>query len=109
MSGAKLSTTWRPSVASSTHGSPRCSPILGDLAGLAPAIIATAEYDPLRDEGEVYAHELRAAGVPVELRRYDSLTHGFFGMRLISPASGAAVDELCALFRDALRRDPVGA
>ena len=88
----------------------RCSPLLAeDLTGLPAAIIATAEYDPLRDEGEVYAQRLRDAGVPVELRRYDGLTHGFFGMGLISPASAAAAAELCALFRDALRRDPVDA
>jgi acetyl esterase len=83
---------------------PRCSPILTeDLSGLPPAVIATAEYDPLRDEGELYADRLRDAGVPVELRRYDSLTHGFFGMRLISPASGVAVDEICGVFHGVLR------
>ncbi|HVU72993.1 MAG TPA: alpha/beta hydrolase [Mycobacteriales bacterium] len=88
----------------------RCSPVLAeDLSGLPAAIIATAEYDPLRDEGEVYADHLRAAGVPVELRRYDGLTHGFFGMGLISPASAAAAAELGALFRDALRKDSVTA
>ena len=57
---------------------PRCSPLCTEeLAGLAPAYIATAGFDPLRDEGEEYATALRAAGVPVALRRHRGLIHGF--------------------------------
>ena len=67
-----------------------------DLSGVAPAIVTTAEYDPLRDEGEAYAKALEAAGVDVVARRYDGLIHGFFGLGHVSPACAAAVEELCA-------------
>jgi acetyl esterase/lipase len=74
---------------------PRLSPgLASDLAGLAPALIACAGFDPLCDEGEAYARRLEAAGVPVRYRCYGSLTHSFTSLGGVVPAASRALDEI---------------
>ena len=81
---------------------PLASPLLAkDLSNLPPALILTAEYDPLRDEGEEYGRRLREAGVPVIVRRYNGLIHGFFGMALIVDEAKRAVQETSQTLREA--------
>jgi acetyl esterase len=70
-----------------------------DLRGLAPALVVTAGFDPLRDEGEAYADALAAAGSPVTLRRFGGLMHGFINLIGVSPACRAATLEVAHSFR----------
>jgi acetyl esterase len=79
---------------------PRASPLLAeDVSGLAPAIVATAGFDPLRDEGEAYAEALRRAGVRVLQRRFDGMIHGFASSAGVSPSAREAVLELAGATR----------
>jgi acetyl esterase len=82
---------------------PRASPLLaGDHAGLPPAMIVTAGFDPLRDEGDAYARALTAAGVPVHHRCYEGLVHGFFSMSGAVDACSRAFDDAVSGLRRAL-------
>jgi len=84
---------------------PRVSPLLAEsLSGLAPALIAVAGFDPLRDEGEGYATALRAAGTAVDLRSMGSLTHGFASLFQLGGGSAAATSELISALRAHLSR-----
>jgi acetyl esterase len=82
---------------------PRISPLYADLPdGLAPAYVATAGFDPLRDEGEAYARRLAGAGVPVELRRFADQIHGFWCIVGTGRSSRAANAEIAAKLKAAL-------
>ncbi len=102
---ATMAWFWQQYVGDGDMTGPRVSPMHAPdaaLTGLPPALVITAEYDPLRDEGEAYAARLAAAGVDVTVTRYDSVIHGFFSMRDLVPEGKAAVDEGCVALRSTL-------
>jgi acetyl esterase/lipase len=79
---------------------PRLSPLKArDLSGLAPAVIATAGFDPLVDQGEAYAKALNGASVTTRYRCYDSLCHAFTAFTGAVPAADAACREIASLVR----------
>jgi acetyl esterase len=82
--------------------SPDVAPLAADLAGLPPALILTAEYDVLRDEGERYADALLAAGVPAVAVRYQGVNHGWARKLALFDAAGVAADQVAAGLRAAL-------
>jgi acetyl esterase len=83
---------------------PRVSPMLADLpAGLAPAYVATAGFDPLRDEGEAYARKLADDGLEVELRRFSDQIHGFLNVVGVGRSARAASAEIAARLAVGLR------
>jgi acetyl esterase len=91
------------SGAETDRGDPRVSPLRGDLQGLAPAIVVTAGFDPLRDEGDQYAEALRLAGTPVVHYHAESLIHGFINMTLFRGARDGMLT-IAGMTRAALAR-----
>lgn len=89
--------------AAGARENPLIFPILiDDLRGMPPTLIMTAEYDPLRDEGEAYADRLREAGVPVVCRRYPGMIHGFLSLLPPMDAREQLIQEVADYLRGAL-------
>jgi acetyl esterase/lipase len=101
MTRDKLAATWRHYLGS-TPATPYAAPArAADLSGLPPAYIATAEFDPLRDEGITYALSLLQAGVPVELHQWPGTFHGSHAI-LSAAISQRQIAELVTALRRAL-------
>ncbi|MGH9032807.1 MAG: alpha/beta hydrolase, partial [Acidimicrobiia bacterium] len=88
---------WRQYLGPDGNGNdPLATPLGADLAALPPALVVTAEFDPLRDEGEAYGAALADAGVSVTVRRYDGMIHGFWSMPMFFPEADDATSEITA-------------
>ncbi len=92
-------------IAPKDYGDVRASPSLEkDLSGLPPALIITAGYDPLVDEGQEYARRLNEAGVPTTYTCYKGMIHGFFGWWGVFEAAKQAISQAASTLRVALRK-----
>ncbi|MEO5839294.1 MAG: alpha/beta hydrolase [Acidimicrobiales bacterium] len=94
---------WQQYLSAPADGEqPYASPVRATtLAGLAPALVITPEFDPLRDEGEHYAQALEAAGVPTQHTRYDGMFHSFLTFTNLLPAADRAHEEIAAALQKA--------
>jgi len=97
---------WDHYLRSAADGNnPLASPLrANDLRGLPPAMVLTAEFDPLRDEGEAYAMRLQEAGVPVTLKRYAGTIHGFFSLGAVLDQGKQAMADAAAALRTIFAR-----
>ena len=95
---------WQQYLPNGDDGShPYASPNrAASLAGLAPALVMTPEFDPLRDEGEAYAAALRAAGVPVTATRYDGMIHSMLAFSAALPAAERAYKQIAEALQAAM-------
>jgi acetyl esterase len=85
---------------------PYASPLFGKHAGLPPALIQTAQHDPLRDQGPAYAAALQADGVPATVTNYVDAVHGYISVPGIVPAARQALADAAAALRSALSESP---
>ena len=104
---------WKQYLSSEADAAnPYAAPLVAkDLSGQPPALVITAELDPLCDEGEAYGQRLQAAGVPTIITRYDGMIHGFFGMSAVIDKGKQAVAEASTSLNQAFAakaRTPAG-
>jgi acetyl esterase len=100
LSRAKMEWYWSQYLGDADGTHEDASPLRStDLAGVAPALVQTAEYDPLLSEAEAYADRLEAAGVPVVLTRYESMIHGFLRMPALTPTALDGLAEISSALR----------
>jgi acetyl esterase len=93
---------WDHYCPEAVRSNPHASPLQADdLSNLPPALVLTAEYDPLRDEGEAYAARLESAGVEVECVRYDGLIHSFFPLANVYSSAQPGMQKACDALRSA--------
>ena len=103
LEGRAMRWYWELYLGGADGSHPHASPCNAtDLTGLPPAVVVTAEFDPLRDEGERYAELLRAAGVDARSHRYDGMIHGFFSIPMLFPEADAATAALADGLAEAL-------
>ena len=95
---------WNHYVRDPSDGeNPYCAPLVADdHSGLPPALVVSAEFDPLCDDGEYYANKLRQAGVPVKFSFYEGQIHGFLGLGGVLDEANALLDEIGNEVRSAL-------
>lgn len=97
---------WNHYVGDADRTHPYASPLRAEHhRGLPPAFVVTAEFDPLRDEGEAYARRLAEAGTPVECKRYDGTIHGFCWMPGVLDKGRQALDDTAAALTAAFQSD----
>jgi len=111
LKSAEVMWYWDQYLADPDDGAhPYASPLRAEsLAGLPPALIVTAEYDPLRDEGEAYGRRLQEAGVRATVHRYEGMFHSFLSFGGVLDAADEATREIAASLRAALSAGDVPA
>jgi acetyl esterase len=99
LSRAKMEWYWGLYLDGADGLHPDASPLRAEMSGVAPAVVITAEYDPLRSEGDAYAARLAEAGVSVTHIGYDGMIHGFVRMPALVEEALHALDEVAAALR----------